>query len=470
MSGLAVTSTMLCEEATEEGQAAAAGVSSVDRFGVEWRGRRIGVVGLGKSGMAAARLLRRVGADVLASDAQDNEALRGNAAQLRRLGVERLALGRHESAWFDGCDALIVSPGVPESAPPLQWACQAEVPILSEVELAFRLCPAPMVAVTGTNGKSSAVTLLERLMRTAGRSAVACGNVGVPVSDVVPSVTAETTLIVEVSSFQLLWCHAFRPTIAVLLNVGTNHLDRHPNRSSYLAAKTRIFQRQTPHDYAVLNYQDPETVAIGQTLKAQRVWFGEGAPNHPRWTLDPATCRALPRNWQAVLQTARILDLPDPLTYQVMREFRGLEHRLEYVTTVNGVRIINDSKSTTPESVLYALEQCVGSVVPILGGRDKGLNFRLLAPALQQARIRGTVLIGESRASMRALFEGCCPIREGRTLPEGIVCALGLAKPGDTVLFSPGCASFDMFRNFEERGRIFKQLIRRHALNGHHLS
>jgi len=472
----------------------------VDRFGVHWAGRTVLVVGLGKSGLAACRLLRELDAHVRVTDSQDSGALRASATGLREAGVERVELGAHSPALLDGCDAVIVSPGIPDSAPLVHRARCAGLPILGEVELAFRFCVAPIVAVTGTNGKSSVVTLIQRLLETAGRASVACGNLGIPCSSVLPSLPAQTIAVIEISSFQLLGCNEFRPMVAVLLNLGVNHLDRHHDRASYIDAKMRLFQRQTPQDYALLNGQDPLVVRLSGDLRAQVVWFGrptEAAPSplptepaissparecrppmgcrprecrsrprlrptedRPGLELDPATCRLLPASLQAVLQIGRLWGVPDPLSYQVIREFRGLEHRLEYVATIRGVRVINDSKSTTPESLLYALERCAGRLVPIIGGRDKGCEFGALAEPLLEERIRGVVLIGESRPRLRALLNGQTAVQECATLGEAVGEALRLAHPGDTVLFSPACASFDMFRNFEERGRLFKQLVR----------
>ena len=434
---------------------------STDRVGVDWRGRTVLVVGLGKSGLAACRLLRELGAHVRVTDSHDSDALRASAMGLREAGVERVELGAHSPTLLDGCDAVIVSPGIPDSAPPVRWAKRAGLPILGEVELAFRFCAAPVVAVTGTNGKSSVVTLIQRLLEAAGRASVACGNLGIPCSSMLPSLSPGAVAVVEVSSFHLLGCDECRPMIAVLLNLGVNHLDRHRDRASYIAAKMRLFQRQTPQDYALLNGQDPLVVRLSGQLRAQVVWFGRPTEDRPGLELDPATCRLLPASLQAVLQVGRLLGVPDPLSYQVIREFRGLEHRLESVATIRGVRVVNDSKSTTPESLLYALGRCAGRLVPIIGGRDKGCEFDALAGPLMEERIRGVVLIGESRPRLRALLNGRTALRECATLEEAADEALRLAHPGDTVLFSPACASFDMFKNFEDRGRQFKQLVRR---------
>lgn len=434
---------------------------SVDRHGVNWAGRAVTVIGLGRSGAAACRLLVQLGCRVTATEAHDSEALRSVAHQLEAEGAQRIELGRHSREGFEGCDTVVVSPGVPESSDPVRWANELGVPIMSEIELAFRFCPCPVVAVTGTNGKSSVVTMIQRVLQAAGRRAIACGNLGTPFSSIVEQLSAETTVVVEVSSFQLLGCTQFRPAVAVLLNLGTNHLDRHADHEHYAAAKARLFARQTPEDYAVLNARDAAVMALSRSIRARHVWFGAPGGPAPAYALSPATCARLSENAQAVLQVGRVLGIPDPLTYQAIREFRGLEHRLEDLGRIRGVRVVNDSKSTTPESLLHALTRCPGPVVAILGGRDKGLDFSALPPALADPRIRGVVLIGESRVKLRALLRGETPVRECSSLEDAMDAALAFSRPGDTVLFSPACASFDMFRDFEDRGAQFKRLVRR---------
>ena len=434
-----------------------------DVTGRGWSGRRVTVAGLGKSGRAAAELLRRAGCRLSVTDASDSAALRRAADELSARGIEAVELGQHSERLIARSDLLVVSPGIAESSPSVQSAIAHRVPIISEIELAFRFCPSPVIAVTGTNGKSSVVTLIEATLRASGRSAIACGNLGVPFSAVVGRLTSDATAIVEVSSFQLAWCDTFRPKIGVLLNLGTNHLDRHGDRENYIRAKAGLFRHQTPEDWAVLNGQDPEIVALDGAVTAQRIWFGENRTN-PSWArLADSTLAALSGNAQAVLQVGRLLDVPEPLICQVMRSVRGLEHRMEHVVTCRGVNFINDSKSTTPDSLLFALRQLMGSVVLIIGGRDKGLDFRSLADACREERIKGAVLIGESRQRLRPLLGHLEKIQERETLEEAVQEAAGLAAPGDTVLFSPACASFDMFENFEARGRAFKTIV--HTMN-----
>ncbi len=440
-----------------------AALLSTDIFGASWQGRRVAVVGLGRSGLAAARLLCRLGCRVRATDARNSGDLQALERSLQAEGVEVVELGGHTTRALEDAELLVVSPGVDESSGPVQWALERQVPLMSEIELAFHFCPVPIIAVTGTNGKSTSVSLIAEILRTSGRPAVACGNLGIPFSSVLDELSPGSVAVVEVSSFQLLWCHQFRPKIAVLLNIGTNHMDRHQQHSAYLAAKARLFQRQTPEDWAVLNGRDAHVTHLAESLQAKRVWFGENRSNANALLLAEETRRTLTDSAQAVLQVARLLRIPDPLAWQVIRSFRGLEHRMEPIATVDGVRYVNDSKSTTPDSLLFALRQTRGPVVVILGGRGKGLAFRPLIDPLHESRVKGLVLIGEARARIRPLLNGSTLVREATTLESAIRTAAQLAEPGTTILFSPACASFDMFRDFEDRGTAFKAIVRRFA-------
>lgn len=431
----------------------------IDRTGRCWQGRRVTVVGLARSGVAAATLLHEVGCDVTVTEARPADALAETLVPLRLLGVRHIETGGHTRAAVEDAELVVTSPGVAESSPPLAWAAERRIPVMSEIELAYLFCPARIVAVTGTNGKSTTVTLVAEVLKAAGRQAVACGNLGIPFSSVIHRLTPESTAVVEVSSFQLNRCEAFHPGIGVLLNIGRNHLDRHHDVAAYLAAKARLFQRQTPQDWAVLNAADPRLVPLARRMAGRVVWFGEGSENPPAYHLDAGTVRALSESGQAVLQVSRLLGVPDPLTWQVMRSFRGLEHRLEYVGTVRGTHFINDSKSTTPDSLLFALRRTGGDIAVIMGGRDKGLDFRPLVEALHAPRVKGVVLIGESRSRLKALFNGTPNVQESQDLPAAVRQAKQLAGPGGTVLFSPACASFDMFKNFEHRGRVFKDIV-----------
>ncbi len=437
---------------------------SVDRFGRSWEGKRVTVVGLGRSGQAAAALLCQVGARVRVTEFTESTALKEIQSGLLAQGAVAVELGGHHRASIDTAEIVVVSPGISENAEPLLWARARSIPIISEIELAYHFCPSPIVGVTGTNGKSSVVTMIARVLQSARRHAVACGNLGVPFSSVLSQLTPESVAVVELSSFQLIGCYRFRPTVAVLLNIGTNHLDRHTTTNSYLSAKARIFQSQTADDWAVINGTQPMLQLIAAALPSRKLFFGTDAGNNPSCSLSPQTLSALSPGCQAVLQAARALGIPDPLTHQVIRESRGLEHRMEFVDAVRGVRFINDSKSTTPDSLVFALTRVRGPVVVIAGGRDKGMDFAPLAGALASSHVRGVILIGESRNKLRPIVESAASseraVHEAATLDEAVRAAARLSGPGDTVLFSPACASFDMFRNFEERGRAFKGCVR----------
>ncbi|MBI3020438.1 MAG: UDP-N-acetylmuramoyl-L-alanine--D-glutamate ligase [Candidatus Omnitrophica bacterium] len=437
--------------------------SRTDVFGRSWEGRRVAIVGLGRSGMAAMDLLCRMGCRVRITEAKETPELRTMRDTCAARGVEDVEIGGHSQRLIEQSELLVVSPGVPETAGPIRWALARRLPILSEIELAFRFCPSTIIAVTGTNGKSTTVTLIAELLKASGHAAIACGNLGIPFSSILQQLTSRTIAVVEVSSFQLLWCDQFRPHVGVLLNVGANHLDRHPDAEAYLSAKARLFQRQTPTDWAILNGSDPRIVGIGEQCHAQRVWFGEDRSNPPWLRLAGQTRQSFTESAQAVLQVGRLLGIPDPLSWQVIRTCRGLEHRMEPVaTTPRGVRFVNDSKSTTPDSLRFALSETPGDVVVIIGGRDKGLDFGDLLEPLHRERVKGIVLIGESRSRLHSVLNGHASrsvVRECETLGEAVRVADHLARPGTTVLLSPACASFDMFRDFEDRGRAFKAIV-----------
>ena len=434
--------------------------SGLDRLGGVWRGRRIAVVGAGRSGMASARALHRLGCQVAVTDATDGAPQQAARAALEADGILCVELGGHTRGLIDRADVVVVSPGVDDTSEALRWARELRRPVLSEIDLAYRFCPSPIIAVTGTNGKTSVVHMIAEVLRLARRPAVVCGNVGVPFSAVLDGLTPDTTVVLEISSFQLLHCDVLRPRIGVLLNVSANHLDRHHDRGAYLEAKLRLFERQTPDDWAVLNGLDPRLVELSGSLPGRCVWFGDNQTNPRSLTLADTTRRMLSEGAQAVLQVARLVGIADPLTWQALRMFRGLEHRLEPVATIRGVQFLNDSKSTTPDSSLFAFRQVRGEVVMILGGRNKGLEFTSLVDALKEPRVRGVVLIGETRASLRGCFNGHPKVIEQGTVAGAVRVAAELAAPGTTVLFSPACASFDMFRNFEERGRAFKAAVK----------
>lgn len=421
------------------------------------QGQRVTVVGLARSGVAAARWLVDQGASVTVTEAHDTPETRQAARQLQRYasvcGHLTVEIGKHTHRSLEGARWVVVSPGVPETAMILQWAEAMGLPIISEVELAWRGCPAPLVAVTGTNGKTTVTTLIGHMLRAGGWSVEVCGNIGRPFCEAIRHLYERTIVVLEISSFQLLRSPTLRPHVAAFLNLSSNHLDRHPNFAAYTEAKAKIFANQTSSDWAVLNAADPDVQSLASRVRSHIIWFNHDVPPAERIT-------ARNPNVEAAAAVAGIFGVSDDVIQQTVRNFRGLEHRLEHVATVRGVTCINDSKSTTPASLIWALERCANaSVVLIAGGRNKGCDFAPVRQALARSTVKRIVLIGESRYALRQALQGIVPIEEATSLDDAVREAFQAAGRGETVLLSPACASFDMFANYEERGRRFKACV-----------
>lgn len=447
------------------------------------KGKKVTVVGLGRSGVAACKLLVRRGAMVTGSDQLPANKLAINVKDLERKGV-RVDVGRHRAEIFRHADLIIVSPGVDSHLPLLQDARSRGIRVWSEVELAFRATHAPFVAITGTNGKSTTTTLVGLMVKHAGRKAIVAGNIGTALCEVVPGLSREHWVIAEISSFQLETIDTFRPRVACLLNVTPDHLDRYADLTQYLEAKARIFLNQHPDDMAVLNADDPLTMEAGAHARARHVLFSLRQPVREGVFLkegmfwlrlegkeevicarDDVKIRGVhnTENVMAAIAVSGLLGIPPHSMREVLKHFGGLEHRLEMVGEIAGVRYVNDSKGTNVGATVKSLESFPpGKVILIAGGVDKGADFRSLIPSVAE-RVKTTILIGEAREKLRATLEGICPMREAASLEEAVGGAASVASPGDVVLLSPACASFDMFRDFEERGRVFKTLVQRLA-------
>ncbi len=445
------------------------------------RGKRVVVVGMGRSGAAACRLLVRRGALVTGSDRLPADKIETDLRGLARRGVH-CEIGRHRPETFLQADLIIVSPGVDVNLPLLKEARSRGIRIWSEVELAFRATEAPFVAITGTNGKSTTTTLIGLMLKHAGRKAVVAGNIGTALCDVVPGLSCDHWVVAEISSFQLETIDAFRPRVAVLLNVTPDHLDRYRGLSQYLEAKARIFMNQEPQDMAVLSADDPLALEAGAHCKARQVLFSQCQPVKEGVFLkegifwlrlggkeEVICCREDVRiqgahnteNVMAAIAASKFLDVPSDSLREVLRHFAGLEHRLETVAEIAGVRYVNDSKGTNVGATVKSLESFPrGHVILIAGGQNKGADFVPLIPAVKE-RVKASILIGQAREELQAILEGACPTEGAASLDEAVALAASMAAPGDVVLLSPACASFDMFRDFEERGRVFKARVKR---------
>ena len=410
-------------------------------------GKKITIVGAARSGIAAAELVIRSGGVAQITDTKPAADIERALAGLQDRASVRVEAGAHTREFLEGSDLVVASPGVWKDALPLQSAREMGIPVWGEIEFAWRFCTKPVIAVTGSNGKTTTVTLIAHVLNAAGKKAVLCGNVGTPFARHVLTPDVDY-FVVEISSFQLELIETFRPHIAVLTNFSQNHLDRHPDMQDYFNAKQRLFMNQAPSDFAVLNARDPWARKIRG--RGRVVLFNkEGETENP--------------NYLAVLEVARIAGIPDDVAFKVFEAFQGVEHRTEKVRVVNGVEYINDSKSTKVEAGLWALTRVQGPLIMICGGHDKGkFDFSGVQELVREKVTKMIVLTREDvvRAKLHAAFDGVVPLEDHTDMGEAVRAAAGQARQGDRVLLSPMFPSFDMFNDFEHRGRVFKEAVR----------
>ncbi|HSB68923.1 MAG TPA: UDP-N-acetylmuramoyl-L-alanine--D-glutamate ligase [Candidatus Methylomirabilis sp.] len=451
----------------------------------EFRGKRVTVVGLGRSGLAACKVLTERGAIVQATDRKAAEALRVDLRDLERRGVS-IETGGHTPRPFQETDLLVISPGVDGHLPLIRQARAQGIPVWGEVELASRLTPARFLAVTGTNGKSTTVSLLGGMLAAAGLPSVVAGNIGTALCEVVPTLTPAHWIVAELSSFQLEEVVSFRPHVAVLLNLAPDHLDRYTALPDYYGAKARIFMHQTDEDFAVLNADDPAVLGYAQGIRPRVLLFsrlrvvGDGAFVQRERLMVRREGRAAPvcatsqiriqglhnlENALAAAAAATAIGTATTAIASALRGFPGLPHRLELVAELHGVRYVNDSKGTNVGAVVKSLEGYAAGVILIAGGKDKGGDFTPLRP-LVKTRVKRLILIGQARAKIRQQLDGTCPMDEAPSLEGAVELAASIASAGDTVLLSPACASFDMFRDFEERGEVFRRAVQEISARG----
>jgi UDP-N-acetylmuramoylalanine--D-glutamate ligase len=440
-------------------------------------GKRVVVVGAARSGVAAAALLVRRGARVTLTDLRPALA---DAEALRALGVA-LELGGHDSQTIGHADLIVVSPGVPLRQPALSLAATRGVETIGEIELASRWLSGRVIAVTGTKGKSTTVTVIGRMMESAGRPVLVGGNIGVPLSAQVDASTPETVHVVEVSSFQLETTTTFRPWISLWLNLADDHLDRHADLDEYAAAKARIFANQGPDDVAVINADDPAVMRWSRGIAARTVAFSpsgrvvDGYMADGEWIVRRTATSAdrlvpvsaielagahMLGNVVAAVAVAATAGAGAEAMTRALHGFRGLEHVLEPVATRGGVRFVNDSKATNVEAARRSIESFDRGVVAIVGGRFKGGDLRALREPLA-TRGRSVVAIGEAALLVAEAVAGVVPVATAGSMREAVRLAYEAAKPDGVVLLAPACTSFDWFTDYAERGRAFKQEVER---------
>jgi UDP-N-acetylmuramoylalanine--D-glutamate ligase len=450
---------------------------------MELNGKRVLVVGLGKSGVASALFLKKRGAQVTVSDTKSGDELRNEIPVLLDHGIT-VETGGHGDRTFRGQDLIVVSPGVPVDAPPLVQARALGESVIGEIELAAQFLSGPIIAITGSNGKTTTTTLAGEIMTAGGFPALVGGNIGTPAVSLAERANPETVIVLEISSFQLETIQTFRPKIAVVLNVTPDHLDRHRTFEVYADAKARVFENQQGSDFAVLNADDPTCVTMATRTRAQVFWFSrQKEVQQGAWVRDGNILFRDQAGQREILQVSEIPlkgahNLENVLAAvcvgvlmgcapQKIREavgnFKAVEHRLEFVATIRGVDYYNDSKATNVDATIKALESFPASIHLILGGKDKGSDYTVLNDLLRQ-RVKRVYTIGAAAAKIESQIKA--EVVHAETLENAIRKANAVAQPGDVVLLAPACASFDQFKNYEHRGKVFKDIVRSLAGDG----
>ena len=440
-------------------------------------GKRVTVVGMGLSGVAAAHLLSQQGAELALTDDRPEHELKDSLKTLNGIQADYHLDGIDEELMLQS-DLVIISPGVPSDLPQIERARRAGIEIISEIELAYAFCGAPLIAITGTNGKTTTTMLIHHIMTRAGLRAALAGNIEVPFS----RVTREGPLdmvVIEVSSFQLENIKDFKPKAGVLLNISSDHLDRYSGIEEYIEAKAQLFRNQTDADYAVLNKDDPAVAGIADRVRSRILWFSmkgeveqgaylcgetlvtrfEGSENEVMHTGGiPLFGRHNIENVLAALAATLPFGASAECCGRAVGDFSGAEHRLERVRELNGILFVNDSKATNVGALEKALESFANPIVLISGGRGKQSDYPTHR-SLVKKKLRGMVVIGEDARRLREALGDIIPTHGADTLPDAVRQATQLARPGDCVLLAPACASFDMFTNYKHRGQVFKEAV-----------
>jgi UDP-N-acetylmuramoylalanine--D-glutamate ligase len=446
---------------------------------MELKNKRVLVVGLGKSGLAAARFLKSKGARVTVSDARPATLI----AELPVLLDEGISVeaGSHGLLTFRRQDLIVVSPGVPANVPELKQVRAMGMRIIGEMELGAAFLEGEIVAITGSNGKTTTTTLVGEILKASGRPVLVGGNIGTPVTEMVASTTPDTWSVLEVSSFQLETIETFKPRIALVLNITPDHLDRHGSFEAYAAVKARITEFQTAEDFLVLNAEDVNAQLVAAKTKAQIYWFsarrqikqgafvhgdgiyflakegGKPEPVMPVAEIPLAGAHNVENVLSAVC-AARLAGVDAETIRAAVKAFKAVEHRLEFVRELGGVRYFNDSKATNVDATVKAVESFGGGIHLILGGKDKDSDYAVMGPLLRE-RVKTVITIGSAAEKIERELAGVVKIEAAETMQRAVTLAHEQASAGDTVLLAPACASFDQFENYEHRGRVFKELV-----------
>jgi UDP-N-acetylmuramoylalanine--D-glutamate ligase len=441
------------------------------------QGKKIVIIGMGKTGVATAVFLGAQGARVAVTDEKPPGQWNGRYEQIAN--EKWLEAGVYDLGILTGADLVIPSPGVPPRNEILQAAIRKKIPVISEVELAWRFLKTPLIAVTGTNGKTTTTSLLGEILSHAGKKVFVGGNIGNPLIEYAGTGQKDDYVVAEISSFQLQWTDQFHPFVTILLNVTPDHVDYHGSFDEYRRIKTKMFANQQKNDFAILNAEDPAQESMARDIRAQVAWFSSA--KEPRRGIYlkgdalvfhafdgsieqyPLTMIKIPglhnvENVMAAIMAARFCGCTRDLIISAVSGFRGLPHRIEFAGEKRGVRFYDDSKGTNVGAVVRALDTFIAPVVLLLGGRDKDGDFETLQPLLKK-KVKRVILFGEARERIGSLIGDAVPSEKKQTLREAVMSAYKNAGPGDVVLLSPGCASFDEFKDYKERGNFFKEMV-----------
>jgi UDP-N-acetylmuramoylalanine--D-glutamate ligase len=446
---------------------------------MDLRGKKVLVVGMARTGIATAKFLEAKGSLVTTTEVKPEEEMKEAVEELKGMDIST-EWGGHQTGTFLRQDIVVVSPGVDLSIDPIQKAIQNGVRVISEIELACHFIPVPIIAVTGTNGKTTTTLLIGEMLKEDGRKVGVGGNVGEPLILFADGGGRWEVLVAEISSFQLEAIKDFRPQVSVLLNITEDHLDRYPSYDEYIKAKMKIFANQNSGDLAVLNRDDPIVMRFKEKVKAKRFFFtlkeklDEGAFSDGQtislrlggkgeeYSLAKAPLKGIHNveNMMAALAAARSFGCSKKAIQAVLNRFKGLEHRVEFVREIGGVRFYNDSKGTNVGSVVKSLQSFSEPVILIAGGKDKNGDLSPLEEWIQK-RVKHLILIGEAKERMNRKLGGLTDTMMAKTMEEAVLLSLQKAKAGEVVLLSPACSSFDMFKDYKERGKVFKEAVKR---------
>ncbi len=445
---------------------------------MDLKDKKITVVGLGNSGLNAAILLSDIGAKVWATDSQDTSSVKENAALLEKRSI-KIEMGGHSEDFIKGSELVVLSPCVENTSPVIKWAVRRDIPIISEMELGYRFCKGKIIAITGTNGKSTVTTLIGQVLKDGGEDTVACGNIGNSLCGEISRIKDNTWVVLEVSSFQLERIKAFKPHIAMILNITDDHMDRYKTFNEYFNEKLKVFYNQDENDILILNYdalnlrslKDKTTSKVlfySRLKKTNGAYVKDGHIFCKYSGVDKKICAVADirlkglYNLENVLASSLVSSLVgvnEGSIRNTIKSFEGLSHRFETVDIIDGIEYIDDSKGTTVDSTYRALESCEKPVILIAGGKDKNSDYRIVRDMIKK-KVRHLILIGEAKLAIKKALRNAAATEEAKDMLEAVKMAHGLAKENSIVLLSPMCSSFDMYTSYSQRGEVFKEAVR----------